>query len=155
MRIEARTQFFSLSLFVLVAACNGTRPSDLGSPAGELLPCPSKPNCVVSSSKSDQDHQIDPFPLQSSGPIAIDQLEKIISEMPRTSIVAKKDNYIWVEFESLIFRFVDDVEFYVPESQDKILVRSASRLGHSDMGANRKRVETLREKYLSQISPKK
>jgi uncharacterized protein (DUF1499 family) len=42
-------------------------------------------------------------------------------------------------------RFVDDVEFLFDDTNKKIHVRSASRVGYSDMGVNRKRVEELRK----------
>jgi uncharacterized protein (DUF1499 family) len=43
--------------------------------------------------------------------------------------------------------FVDDVEFFLDEGANVIHVRSASRLGQSDLGVNRKRVETIRAKF--------
>ena len=44
-----------------------------------------------------------------------------------------------------LMRYRDDVQLlYVPE-EGLVHVRSSSRLGYSDMGANRKRVEDLRE----------
>lgn len=49
----------------------------------------------------------------------------------------------------MVFRFVDDVEFYFPETTSKeiiIHVRSASRIGYSDFGVNRKRIEDIRKK---------
>ncbi|MFK7778444.1 MAG: DUF1499 domain-containing protein, partial [Gimesia sp.] len=53
------------------------------------------------------------------------------------------------EFRSLCFRFVDDVEFLIDSGQNMIQVRSASRVGHSDFGANRKRIESIRRLYLN------
>jgi uncharacterized protein (DUF1499 family) len=40
-------------------------------------------------------------------------------------------------------RFVDDLELKLVDGQ--LLVRSESRVGHSDFGVNRKRAEQLRE----------
>jgi uncharacterized protein (DUF1499 family) len=48
----------------------------------------------------------------------------------------------------MIFRFVDDVEFYIDERANLIHFRSASRLGYSDMGVNRKRMETIRASFV-------
>jgi len=67
--------------------------------------------------------------------------------MKRTKIVTEKEDYIHVEFRSAIWRFVDDVEFYLGDDGETIHVRSASRMGRSDMGVNRKRVERIREKF--------
>lgn len=142
-----------LALSFVLTACQGSRPSNLGSPTGsELLPCPDKPNCVVSSKGADADHRIDPLPLYGSPEQSIQTLAQLIKDEARTTIVTQKDNYLWVEFESRLLRFVDDVEFYVPSAGDSVQVRSASRLGHSDMGVNRKRIEDLRQKYLTRIS---
>ncbi len=68
--------------------------------------------------------------------------------MSKTTKVVQ-ENYIRVEFTSLIFRFVDDVEFYFPTAENEkmiIHIRSASRIGYSDFGANRKRIEQIRKK---------
>ena len=70
--------------------------------------------------------------------------------MKRCKIKVVEDNYIRAEFTSKVFRFVDDVEFYFPDTKSKetiIHVRSASRVGHSDFGVNRKRIEQIRSKY--------
>ncbi|CAB1059228.1 hypothetical protein D1BOALGB6SA_3986 [Olavius sp. associated proteobacterium Delta 1] len=45
---------------------------------------------------------------------------------------------------SLIFQFVDDVELLFSDEKNLIHVKSASRIGYSDLGANRKRVERIR-----------
>jgi uncharacterized protein (DUF1499 family) len=74
-------------------------------------------------------------------------LKKALSGMKRTTIVAEKEDYLHAEAKSLIFRFVDDVEFYFPVDQNIIHVRSASRVGQSDMGVNRKRVEEIRWRF--------
>jgi uncharacterized protein (DUF1499 family) len=71
-------------------------------------------------------------------------LKKIIQGMKRTRIITEKDDYLYVEFTSALWRFVDDVEFYFKDASKTIQVRSASRLGRSDLGVNRKRIETIR-----------
>ncbi|MEN6507422.1 MAG: DUF1499 domain-containing protein, partial [Smithella sp.] len=70
------------------------------------------------------------------------------SGMKRIKIVAEKEDYLHAEAKSLIFRFVDDVEFYFPANEKIIHVRSASRVGYSDMGVNRKRVEEIRKRFV-------
>jgi len=66
--------------------------------------------------------------------------------MPRAEIATDKENFLHVEFTSKIFRFVDDVEFYFNEP-GVIHFRSASRIGHSDMGVNRHRIEEIRHLF--------
>ena len=67
----------------------------------------------------------------------------IIAQMPRAKIVSKRGKFIHVEFKSKIFGFVDDVEFYF-DKEGVISFRSASRLGYSDLGVNRERMERIR-----------
>jgi uncharacterized protein (DUF1499 family) len=62
-------------------------------------------------------------------------------------VVARTESYLHAEFTSLFFRFVDDVEFLVDDAAKVIHVRSASRLGRSDLGVNRKRVERIRARW--------
>ncbi len=71
----------------------------------------------------------------------------VIKSMKRTKIVASTNIYIHAEFASAMFRFVDDVEFYFEDSRNIIHVRSASRVGYSDMGVNRKRIEQVRKLF--------
>ncbi len=59
-------------------------------------------------------------------------------------IEEEHDGYLWATFASRLFRFVDDVEFRMVSIDGIIHVRSASRVGYSDLGVNRRRVERLR-----------
>ena len=108
-----------------------------------LEPCPSSPNCVVSVN-GDEEHQIDPITYSGDRATAKETLLKVLSVVPRTEIVDRTDNYIHAESTSRIFKFVDDVEFYFPEDENLIHLRSASRVGESDLGVNRRRMEQIR-----------
>ncbi len=123
----------------------GTRPDNLGVYSGRLAPCPSSPNCVSSYSQ-DAQHGIAALSYDSEPEMAIANLKQIIESMPRTNIVKEDEDYLYAEFTSKIMGYVDDVEFYVDQEANAIQVRSASRLGESDLGVNRERVETIREK---------
>ncbi|MBD1906382.1 DUF1499 domain-containing protein [Funiculus sociatus GB2-A5] len=123
----------------------GKRPTNLGVQSGKLAPCPSTPNCVNSQSQ-DSEHKIEPLTYNSSAAQAIADLKTVIQSFPKTKIVAETDNYLYAEFTIKLIGFVDDVEFYVDDAAKTIHVRSASRLGQSDLGVNRKRIETLRAK---------
>ncbi|MBR8828047.1 MAG: DUF1499 domain-containing protein [Gomphosphaeria aponina SAG 52.96 = DSM 107014] len=116
----------------------GKRPHNLGVKEGKLTPCPGSPNCVNSQS-SDPQAKIEPLP-----PVAIAVLRKIIEGMERTKIIEERENYLYAEFKTKLMGFVDDVEFYLDQDADVIHVRSASRLGQSDLGVNRKRIEAIR-----------
>ncbi len=73
--------------------------------------------------------------------------------MPRTQLVEDDGDYLHVEFRSKLFRFVDDVQFVMDRKQSVIEVRSASRLGHSDLGVNRRRMEQLQTAWRAAVGP--
>lgn len=113
-----------------------------------LAPCPSSPNCVISlGDPADVEHHIEAFALVDSPEVTIIKIKAAIESMPRTRLVTQTSEYIHAEFTSLIFRFVDDVEFLYDRAAKVVQVRSASRVGYSDLGANRKRIEILREAH--------
>jgi len=122
----------------------GTQPSYLGVEVGKLAPCPSTPNCVSSESE-DTEHYIKPLVYQNlSAKEAIALLKQVILQQKGAKIINETDNYIYAQFTSRWLGFVDDVEFLVGENAGEIEVTSASRLGESDLGVNRKRVENIR-----------
>ena len=134
---------FSLLLGFSIIGCTGNRPVDLGLKDGYLRPCPSSPNCVNSMVNEDEVHRIDPF-----RGVSLAELRELLQNEESVEIVTDHENYLHAEFTSLIMRFVDDVEFFSVAEEQVIHVRSASRLGRSDLGANRRRVEGLRTKLL-------
>lgn len=119
---------------------------DLGVHDGALTSCPAKPNCV-SSEAQDKEHHIPPLAFNGSPAQALQNIKKVVLSMPRTVLTEERNDYLAFTFESLIFRFVDDVEFFVPPTAQAVSVRSASRVGYSDLGANRKRIEAVRQEY--------
>jgi len=131
---------------VLLIGCHGTRPANLGARDGMLAPCPASPNCV-SSQAPDEEHRVSPLPY--AGPVgeAMARLQGIVRSLPRTAVVTRTESYLHAEFTSALFRFVDDVEFLADDIAKVIHVRSASRLGKSDLGVNRKRIEEIRRRW--------
>ncbi|MBD2728941.1 DUF1499 domain-containing protein [Nostoc sp. FACHB-892] len=123
----------------------GKRPNNLGISNGKLAPCPNSPNCV-SSQSTDETHKIAPLTFTSTPEEAIANLKEIIQSLPRTKIISESQDYLYAEFKSALLGFVDDVEFYLDRNANVIQVRSASRLGQSDLGVNRQRIETIRGK---------
>lgn len=124
---------------------SGTRPHGLGVRNGKLKEVPSSPN-AVSSQGTDKAHAIAPLGYIGTREEVIRKLRSIIGNTPRARIIEETPDYLHVEYESALLGFVDDVEFYLPAYEKIIHVRSASRLGYSDFGVNRKRVEDVREK---------
>ena len=64
--------------------------------------------------------------------------------MERVTVVKAEAGYLYAEFSTRIMGYVDDVEFVLDETAGAIQVRSASRLGSSDFGVNRERIESIR-----------
>jgi apolipoprotein D and lipocalin family protein len=108
--------------------------------------CPSTPNCV-SSVDRDPKHFVEPLRITGSIKDAHDRLLGILSNFNRARVVANEDYFISAEFTSLVFRFVDDVEFYFDEPDKIIHLKSASRVGYSDLGVNRRRIEKIRKQF--------
>ncbi len=129
------------------------RPNDLGVTNGQLKACPGTPNCISTQSTSnDAYEQREPIaiPADLSAAKAMEMLVALIEKLPRTTIIERTDNYLYVEFRTFAMRYIDDVEFYIDDSQHVIHYRSASRLGTSDLGANGKRMEQIVAKYNEQ-----
>ena len=137
-----------LVLFVLFSQCTGIRPKNLGIKDNKFSECPATPNCVnsLSAEKDDKEHYIVPLKYSSSKTAAYEKLLSVLATLPRVKIIEQKQDYIYAEFTSLVFRFVDDVEFYFG-IENVIHFRSASRLGYSDMGVNRKRIEEIKDLF--------
>lgn len=132
-----------VSMAAIFAGCSGNVPDTLGLKEGKLAECSSKPNCVSSMTK-DKSHFIEPFVYSGDFNRAKTAIVEIIKSQGRTEIISETDNYIHAVFKSKLFRFADDVEFLIDDKNKIIHVRSASRVGYSDMGVNRKRIESLR-----------
>lgn len=109
-----------------------------------LAPCPDRPNCV-STLAPDAAHRVEPFRLRGDPAVAWSAAREAVAALPRTRIVESETGYLRAEATSRLFRFVDDLELLLVPEARRIDVRSASRVGYSDLGVNRARVESLRE----------
>ena len=125
------------SILPLLTACAGEIPQNIGIQSGRLAACPDSPNCV-SSFEADETHGIEPLAATLS------EIEQILLGLNQANIVDAGKNYLYAECTSTIMGYVDDVEFLYDAASSVTHVRSASRLGYSDMGANRKRIEAIR-----------
>ena len=115
---------------------------ELGPVEGQLRSCPDSPNCVCSY-ETDEQHGIEPLPGREG---ALEQLRRVLASMPRIDVIADDGDYLRAECTSPLMRYVDDIEFLRDAEAGAIHVRSASRVGHSDLGANRDRVEEIRRR---------
>jgi uncharacterized protein (DUF1499 family) len=124
---------------------SGKRPADLGVRNGKLKAPPSTPN-AVSSQATGGDHRIEPLAYKGAQEQAMQTLKQLVETTPRARFVEIRNDYLYAEYSSALVGFVDDVEFYFVPNEKIIHVRSASRLGYSDLGVNRRRIESIRAK---------
>ena len=122
--------------------------SQAGLTNGQLLACPEKPNCV-SSQASNENQMIQPLVLSEFPGLSLDTIAALIRQQPGAQIVTLDTHYLHATYKSRMAGFVDDVEFLLQPDTGTIQVKSASRLGHSDLGVNRKRIEAVR----AQLAP--
>lgn len=108
-----------------------------------LQPCPSSPNCVCSDATDS--HGIEPLAIAGDPQLMWRRLQDYLAEQRGFTIKQVDDNYLRVEAKTRLLRFVDDVEFELRTGDRVIAVRSASRVGYSDLGANRRRIEKIRK----------
>lgn len=145
MDLKPRTVFPLLGL-LLLTGCSGTAPSNLGLHNGSFTPCPDSPNCVSSDEKRDS-HFVEPIKFSMSANEAFKYSIEYFSSSSNFKITVEKANYLRVEDTSMIMGFVDDIELNVRPDGNIIAIRSASRVGHSDFGVNRERVERFRLEF--------
>ena len=117
---------------------------ELRSSATPLEDCPDRPNCVSSRAPTDDPHWVAPLAFDDPPRQAWARAVQALRDMGGT-IVQEDPGYLWAEFRTPLFRFIDDLELRLDERVGIIHVRSASRVGYSDRGVNRQRVEELRE----------
>ena len=96
-----------------------------------LSPCTNNTNCVFVEWYFKNVH------------LAFSNLTEITLKLPRITILTTSNIYLHVIVRSLIFRFPDDLEVLKLPQKKLIQVRSSSRLGVSDLGVNKARIDSL------------
>lgn len=136
-----------------VGLLSGNVPTNLGVTGGRLRPPARTPNSVSSQATLYPDHpqkdyaNIAPFSYVGDGDMAMARLASLLEKSERTVIVTRRPDYIYAQCSTALLKFTDDVEFWLDRQNSVIQVRSASRLGHSDFGVNRARLEALRARF--------
>ncbi len=121
--------------------CAGKAPP----PSQTLTACPSSPNCVYTrADPSDEEHHIAPLSVDDPQR-AWETLDEVVLGMPRVDKLDETETTRHYVFTTALMRFKDDVQFELDAAGDVIHFRSASRLGQSDLGVNRTRMERIRE----------
>jgi len=134
-----------ISVVLLTIFSCASSPPKVQLVEGKLRPCPKSPNCVSSESEVTS-ARVEPITFKGLPEKAWGDLKETIREMGG-AIQVEHEDYLWATFTSKVFRFVDDVEFRMVPPQGTIHVRSASRVGYSDFGVNRRRVEKIRTQF--------
>lgn len=137
-------RIFVLLFTLFIGGCSGSMPSNIGLKDGRLAPCPSSPNCVSSYEAPSNSHYSPAYNGTRS------ELLNVLKSFSNAKIISNTGNYIHVEFSSSVFGFVDDAEFVIVPSAAKIHFRSAARLGYSDLGVNKRRMNKIRRMILEQ-----
>ena len=139
-----RWSFIALALCLSLTACKSTKPETIGLQNGKLAQCPDKPNCVLSQD-ADPGHAIEPLAFTGTAAEAQAAMQKVVAgyEGETAQVVKAEGNYMHITFTTSLMKYVDDLELLIVPGAI-IHVRSASRVGHSDLGANKKRVEAIR-----------
>lgn len=123
------------------SVATGIQSSDGQSLLGD---CPSSPNCQCSEA-SRESQRVDRFTINGDADKAIETLADIVRGQAGMAIVKQDERYLHATATTSLMRYVDDVEFLLSDDGGSVQVRSASRLGESDLGANAKRIALLRE----------
>lgn len=127
--------------FYLLGQKSSTLTPQIGVQNARLRDCPKKPNCV--SSFESNDHYITPLKTN----LSFTEVKKKLKKQSGFKLISTTKNYMHFTYTSSVFSFVDDIELLFID--DLIHIRSASRVGYSDLGSNKKRVEKIREILIS------
>lgn len=117
-------------------------PAAGDAPRSRLAPCPDRPNCV-STEATDRRHRMRPIPFRGAGELALERMATVIAAQPRAAVRHRERGWLHAEFRSRWLSYVDDVDVEVDEAGGVLRFRSASRLGHWDLGVNRRRMKRL------------
>ncbi|WNM56947.1 DUF1499 domain-containing protein [Candidatus Nitrospira allomarina] len=132
-----------MALIFLATMAHGRTERELTMKDHRLNPCPDSPNCVFTFSESEK-HAIAPYRFKKTLNEAKGAVKQVFSELSRTELVQEGEIFLHYEVRSFLFRFVDDVEILFDDAAKTIHFRSASRVGYSDFGVNRERMEKVR-----------
>lgn len=134
----------------LGATCASRRPVEAQLEGGRLRPCPGTPNCV-SSEVGEAD--VEPFTFTGDADAAFESLVAFLEAEPRVEVLARSGDHVHAVAKTALLRFADDLELRLDRERGVIHVRSASRIGISDLGANRARVESIRARWEPPSTP--
>lgn len=136
-----------LAAIVFLSSCAGRQPQHIGVKDQSLAQCKSTPNCVSSFANKER-HQIPALELKLPPEQAWPIVNQLVRSNSAAQIISLRERYLHAEYTSRTMRFIDDLELLVSPDNKRIEVRSASRIGYSDGGVNRTRIESLRAELI-------
>lgn len=150
--ILALTAFIAVVSTFWLLAIDSQSGQALGLVNGQLASCPSSPNCVCSEFPADEAHFISPLSFAIMPSDVMMKVNEVILSQGGEIHITDKD-YLAATFSSDLFGFVDDLELRIDHKQQLLHIRSAARVGHSDLGVNRERAQQLRQLLTPLINP--
>jgi len=124
-------------MFLLLSIFTGSLQTDFQKKTDQphpFEPCPDTPNCVIHSVEYD-------MPQSETYSIVIEALKKMD---PHQHSANRETFRVDAVFRIPVFGFKDDVKISVEkkdESKSVLHIKSASRVGHGDLGVNSWRVK--------------
>ena len=141
--------FLLFIIYFFILGINSKSKTIPGLIDGRLSNCPDSPNCICTENKDHTDHYMSPINITEHSDLDFNPfltLKRIVIDIGGT-IKIENENYIAAMFSSSIFGFVDDFEIRIDKKNNMIHLRSASRVGRSDFGVNKKRIELVKKRY--------
>lgn len=132
---------------------SGRPPNNLGVDQGKLSPPAMSPNSVSSQADLFPEHPqrqaalIAPMSYTGSKAAAIEKLLQILTATPGVMVITSQPDYVYAQASTQLMKFTDDLEFWFDPEKSLIHLRSASRVGYSDFGTNRARMEDIRARF--------
>ena len=117
-----------------------------------LPPGPDWPNCGSTAATGDA-QRVSTVPFADTPAAALARAKTALLAEPRTTLTVESDGHLHAECKSFLFRFVDDVDVVVDPVAHVYRFRSASRVGKSDLGVNRKRIERIAARLSTGFAP--
>lgn len=126
-----------------------TIPAHVGIEGNRFIPSPANPNFVNSQLSPGRLGYVEPLRYRGTRDHARAAVLAVLEDDPRATLKTAREDYVHAEFQAMVF--VDDVEFYFPEGDEVVHVRSGSRVGRSDLGANKRRYRKLAAAFASRV----
>lgn len=140
-------------IYFFILGVNSRTGHAPGLSKGRLSACPDKPNCACSEEETAATHYIAPIPITENKAFDLTMIKTTIQGMSGI-IQSETKEYIAASFSSNLFGYIDDLEIRIDTEQHLIHLRSASRVGHSDMGVNKQRIALFKQRLKNLLSEK-